>query len=224
MTTHDFNHNLTPLPLNTTPVSKATPQEDTAEQSAGITPHAMGLQLLLVSPADEQRKQVEQFIQQQYQQHFAARLNEFSPIILTVREVSTGRILGAVGLRYADAQPLFSEQYLSHSIQSLIADHEGMNVTRHSIIELGHFVVDRSSDVHTVIPIIGRFLKSLDVSWAVYTLSRPIKKSFARLGIQLIHLQHAHPQALQNSASDWGRYYDFKPAVYYSNILNNMNA
>jgi hypothetical protein len=215
--------NITSLTLNT-PSMPVDSQQAAMSRPAGPTPYALGVQLMLVSPADEQRSAVEQFIQQQYRQHYAAQLNEFFPIILAVREMQSGRLMGAVGLRYADEQPLFSEQYLGQSIESSIADKEQLNVTRHSIIELGHFAVAQPVDVNTVIPLIGRFLKSLDVSWAVYTLSRPIKVAFARLGIQLTHLQHAHQGSLQGHPSDWGRYYDFKPAVYYSSILNNMNA
>ena len=147
----------------------------------------------------------------------------FFPVILVVKDFKTSRILGAVGLRYADAYPLFSENYLSQSIEQVIAENEQIQIARNEIIELGHFVVDQSSDVNLVIPMIARFLKSLNVKWVVYTLSRPIKVAFQRLGIKLTHLQHAHADALQNSPSDWGRYYDYKPAVYYSNILNNMN-
>lgn len=193
-------------------------------QSQATTPFAMGIQLMLVSPADETRAAAERFIQRAYEQHFDAHLVEFSPIILVVREIANQRIMGAVGLRYADEQSLFSEQYLGQPVESMIADHEQQAINRHSVIELGHFAVDSAADVNTVIPMIGRFLKTLDVDWAVYTLSRPIKLAFARLGIQLIHLQHAHPGGLVNSRTDWGRYYDFKPAVYYSSVVNNMNA
>ena len=189
-----------------------------------ISPYARGLQMMLISPADELRKETEQFINAGYKKHFEAELVEFFPIILVVKDWKKGRILGAVGLRYADDYKLFSEQYLNQSIESAIASHQIADINRDEIIELGHFVVDQNHDVNTVIPMVASFLKSLNVKWAVYTLSRPIKVAFQKLGIQLTHLQHAHPKALQGSASDWGKYYDFKPAVYYSNILTNMNS
>ena len=188
------------------------------------SPHDRGLQLMLVSPADPCRKDAEAFINHGYKIHFDAQLQEFSPIILMVKDWKNNRIMGAVGLRYADDYKLFSEQYLSQPIDAMMSSQEPVEISRHEIIELGHFVVDQNEDVNTVIPMVASFLKSLDVKWAVYTLSRPIKVAFQRLGIQLTHLQHAHPNALLNGRSDWGRYYDFKPAVYYSNILTNMNS
>lgn len=196
---------------------------DASKQKKSSTPFDHGLQMKLLSPADFERNEIEQFIKNGYIKHFGANLNKFSPIILAVIDFKTGRILGAVGLRYADSQPLFSENYLTDSIESLLAEMSKQSVRRKDIIELSHFVVDQGSDVNVVITLVGQFLKSLDVTWAVYTLSRPIKLAFQRLGIQLTHIQHAHPDALKNSTTDWGRYYDFKPAVYCSNILKNMN-
>ncbi len=195
----------------------------TKQQSAD-TPFAKGLQLNLLSPVDDERASAEQFINAGYAKHFGAHLAEFSPIILTVKDFNNNRILGAVGLRYADSQPLFSESYLSESIESLLADKTNQVITRKQIIELSHFVVDKNTDVNVVFPMIGQFLKTLDVDWAVYTLSRPIKSAFQRLGIQLTHLQHAYADAVKGSKTNWGLYYDFKPAVYFSNITDNMNA
>ena len=188
------------------------------------SPHDRGMQLMLLSPAGPCRKDAERFINHGYKTHFDAQLESFFPIILLVKDWKNNRIMGAVGLRYADDYQLFSEQYLNQSIDSMIAMNESVEIARNEIIELGHFVVDQSEDINTVIPMVASFLKSLDVKWAVYTLSRPIKVAFQKLGIQLTHLQHAHPNALLNCQSNWGRYYDFKPAVYYSNILTNMNS
>jgi|GEM_PF-1123283 len=194
-----------------------------SEPRVNASSFAEGIQMMLVSPADTDRSAVEQFIVAGYAKHFDAKLAELFPVILAVKDINTDCLLGAVGLRYADDQKLFSEKYLSQPIESLISEHQGYPINRKHVIELGHFVVAQSSDVNTVIPVVAKFLKSLDVKWAVYTLSRPIKVAFQRMGIKLTHLQHAHPQALDKSKTDWGRYYDFKPAVYFSNILTNMN-
>lgn len=186
------------------------------------TPYSMGLQLMLISPVDESRVAIEKFIADGYEKHFAANLMDFFPIILAIKDIVNERFLGAVGLRYADDYKLFSENYLNHSIESELEQKELCAISRDEIIELGHFVVGMNSDADTAIPLIGQFLKTLNVRWAIYTLSRPIKVAFNRLGIKLIHLQHAHQAALSGSKTNWGRYYDFKPAVYYSDITKNL--
>ncbi|MCB1583945.1 MAG: thermostable hemolysin [Xanthomonadales bacterium] len=216
------NHNNTNNPHRSTQTNQHSLKTN---QELGIqTPFARGLQLNLLSPVDEQRKSAETFINAGYAKHFGAHLAEFSPIILTVKDFFNNRILGAVGLRYADGQSLFSENYLSEPIESLLSEKTNQKIKRKQVIELSHFVVDKNTDVNVVFPMIGQFLKTLDVDWAVYTLSRPIKSAFQRLGIQLTHLQHAYADAIKVSKTNWGHYYDFKPAVYFSSILENMNA
>jgi len=221
--TQSFHQKMKQLPDES--IDNIIPKSISHEHSnAEISPYAQGMQLILMSPAHPERKSIERFIQTGYKQHFNANLMTFFPVILVIKELETSRILGAVGLRYAKQQQLFSENYLNGKIENLLAEHENIEVLRQHIIELGHFVVAQSTDVNVVIPMVGQFLKKLDVKWAVYTLSRPIKVAFQRLGIKLLHLQHAHPDALTHSQTDWGRYYDYKPAVYYSNILTNMNS
>ncbi|WP_218944339.1 thermostable hemolysin [Marinicella rhabdoformis] len=202
-------------------IKKAAPK-NTVQSKA--TPFTQGIQLMLVSPVDEARGRVESFIANGYQKHFNATLVEFFPVILAIKEIDSGHILGAVGLRYAEGDQLFSEKYLMQSIESLISVKEGQSIDRKEVIELGHFIVSETSNVNTVMPLVAQFLKSLDVKWAIYTLSRPIKIAFKRMGIQLTHLQLADPEALRHSKTNWGNYYDFKPAVYYSSIETNMNT
>ncbi len=217
-------HQPAPSQNNLSQTQTAKYSESSIKGHCEQTPFARGLQLNLLSPVDDERKSAEQFINEGYAKHFEAHLAEFSPIILTVKDFHSNRILGAVGLRYADGQSLFSENYLSESIESLLTEKNNQKIKRKQIIELSHFVVDQNTDVNVVFPMIGQFLKTLDVDWAVYTLSRPIKSAFQRLGIQLTHLQHAYAGAVKGGKTDWGHYYDFKPAVYFSNISENMNG
>ena len=209
------------LPTNnwTANVKKASP-----EKTVNATPFSQGIQLMLVSPVDKERELVESFIAEGYRKHFDATLVEFFPVILAIKVIDSGLILGAVGLRYAEGDQLFSEKYLNQNIETILSAKENQVIDRKAVIELGHFIVSASSEVNTVMPLVAQFLKSLDVKWVVYTLSRPIKIAFKRMGIQLTHLQHADPEALRLSKTDWGNYYDFKPAVYYSNIETNMNT
>jgi hypothetical protein len=182
--------------------------------------------LELVSAISPIRSQVEDFIQLSYHNHFAANLRSFFPLILAVSKVSDNSLIGALGVRYADETQLFSECYLSNPIENMIVAHEKGEVkciNRRRIIELGNFVVRKTSDIKTVIPFIGKFIKSLDVEWAVYTLTRPIKAHFEKLGIELNFLNHAEASSVNDAANNWGSYYKYKPAVYYSNVKNNMN-
>lgn len=182
--------------------------------------------LQLVSAASPIRSRVEDFIQLSYHNHFSAHLSTFFPLILAVTKISDDSLIGALGVRYADETQLFSECYLPEPIETMILEHEQCDqksVNRRKIIELGNFVIRKTTDIKTVIPFISQFIKSLDVEWTVYTLTRPIKSHFDKLGITLNHLNQADISAINGAASDWGNYYKFKPAVYYSSVKNNMN-
>lgn len=177
----------------------------------------------LVSAASEIRGDVEQFIQTSYKKHFSAHLNEFFPLILAVTKISDGTIIGALGLRYADEEELFSECYLEQPIETLIQQNESKIIVRNKILELGNFVVRERSDIKSILPIISQYIKSLDVDWAVYTLTQPIKSYFDKCALKLIFLQKADVKAVNGAATDWGNYYKFKPAVYFSSVQKNMN-
>ena len=176
--------------------------------------------IALVSRASESRNRVERFMYESYQKHFSAELKTFSPIILAVFKKSDHSIVSALGLSYADEGKLFSEAYLVESIDQQIAQHELIKVNRSKIIELNSFVIDKTINIKNVLPQICNFIKSLDVDWTVYTLTKIMKRYFHRFGISLSFLSLAEQSALQDS-SDWGNYYNFEPAVYYSSVRRN---
>lgn len=177
----------------------------------------------LVSTASHIRKDVEAFVKASYKKHFSANLNTFFPLILTVINTNDDSIVGALGLRYAGEEKLFSECYLPESIEDFIFAHEDGTINRNKIIELGNFVVKNRTDIKAVLPLVAQFIKSLDVDWAIYTLTRPIKSYFNKFGIELNFLHDAKIKDVNGAATDWGRYYNFNPAVYYSSVKNNMN-
>jgi hypothetical protein len=177
----------------------------------------------LVTPASSRRKEVEEFVKASYKEHFSANLNSFFPLILTVINIDDDLIMGALGIRYADEDLLFSENYLPESIEDSIFFHEKGVINRSKIIELGNFVVNSKEDIKFVLPAVSKFIKSLDVNWAVYTLTRPIKSYFNKFGIELNFLHDANAKAVNGAATDWGKYYQFNPAVYYSSVKKSMN-
>jgi hypothetical protein len=177
----------------------------------------------LVTPASPIRNKVEKFIQTSYKNHFSAQLNIFFPLILTVINIDDDSIMGALGLRYADEEVLFSESYLPDTVENSIFAHEQGILNRSKIIELGNFVVESKADIKFVLPAFSQFIKSLDVDWVIYTLTRPIKSYFNKFGIELNFLHDAKAEAVNGAATDWGKYYQFNPAVYYSSVQKSMN-
>lgn len=190
--------------------------------SIDITPSSK-LKIEIVSKDNPHRAEVETFIQQSFATHFNANLHGFFPLILTIRNIKNNELIAAVGIRCAKKERLFSECYLDEPIEQTIVKLESTLTSRGKIAELGNFVVRNRSDIKRVIPILGQFIKTLNVDWVIYTLTRPIKTYFNKLGIELNHITDADIAKVNGAAKDWGRYYNFKPAVYYSNVKNNLN-
>ncbi len=181
------------------------------------------LKIEIVSQSSPNRQEVENFIADSFQNHFDAKLNNFFPLILTIRRIKNNGLIAAVGIRCAKKERLFSECYLDDSIEQTIVKLESTLTSRGKIAELGNFVVKNRSDIKQVIPVLGQFIKTLNVDWVIYTLTRPIKAYFHKLGIELNHIVDADVLKVNGAAKDWGRYYNFKPAVYYSSVNANLN-
>jgi hypothetical protein len=181
------------------------------------------LKIEIVSQSSPNRHEVENFIADSFQNHFDAKLKSFFPLILTIRKIKTNGLIAAVGIRCAKKEQLFSECYLDESIEQTIVKLESTLTSRGKIAELGNFVVKNRSDIKQVIPVLGKFIKTLNVDWVIYTLTRPIKEYFHKLGIKLNHIVDADISKVNGAAKDWGRYYNFKPAVYYSSVNANLN-
>lgn len=180
--------------------------------------------LKVVNKSVSQRKVVEDFIKSQYRHHFEANLLTFFPAILTVHCQQSQKLLGALGLRYADQSQLFSEQYLSAPIEQLIAAKTHSQVERDDIIELGHFALLKPRYLTPVINALAGFIKQLDSQWAIYTLSTPIKKIFDKLAIETTYLAAAEACQLKGDTNLWGHYYKQQPAVYYSHVQTAMQS
>ena len=177
----------------------------------------------LVTKASSRRKDVEAFIRESYATHFKAQLKSFFPIIITVIQKSNDKIVSALGLRYADTEQLFSESYLDKPIQEHILEADNCLINRNKIVELGNFAVGVREDVKTVLPIIAKFIKSINVDYLTYTLTTPIKAYFNFFNLELNHLAKANISAVNRAADDWGIYYKLKPAVYFTNVSRNKN-
>jgi acetate kinase len=177
----------------------------------------------LVSNTHKQRSEINHFIHAAYIRHFSAHLKTFFPLILTIKAIDTNETIAAVGIRYAKSENLFSECYLEESIEQTIATLESKPTTRNKVAELGNFVVKKQSDIKVVIPILGQFIKKLDVDWVVYTLTRPIRHYFNKLDIEVNYISDANISKVNGAAKNWGRYYNYKPAVYYSSVNKNLN-
>jgi hypothetical protein len=164
-----------------------------------------------VEISDVRRAELEAFIAGRYERFFGAKLGAYLPHLLSLRSAS-GRTRAALGYRGAAEGRLFVEDYLDAPAQQCVAQALGMPVDRATLVEVGNLAADPGLG-RSVVATMTRVLHELGFRHVLFAATGVLRASFGRLGLAPVLLASADPQRLQNSASQWGSYYDHRPQV-----------
>ncbi|HEX5739686.1 MAG TPA: thermostable hemolysin [Hydrogenophaga sp.] len=170
---------------------------------------------LHVHPADDPRRpEIEAFIQRVFSERFDAQVSHFAPMLVSMSDPLSGRILAAAGYRTAGEAPLFLEAYLSDPVERLLSGICGCSIDRAGIVEVGHLAADQAGEGRRLIFLLGQHLADEGVQWVVSTLTEALRQLFVRIGITPLPLGRADPSRLGTAAAaSWGRYYEHEPIV-----------
>lgn len=190
-----------------------------SKREQGMLPAARpGAELHLALPRDAaQRAALEAFIQERFAHHHQARIRHFMPCLLGLEGLD-GSLHGAVGCRNAETQPLFLERYLDAPIEQVIASRLGRQVARSEIVEVGNLAADGQGSGRALIVAVTELVAMLGFNWVVFTGTRSLRNSFARLGLGPQALAPADPARIGAEAADWGTYYAQQPMVMAGEI------
>ncbi len=162
------------------------------------------------------------FARRLYRRHHGA---DICPSYLSWRTVNAadGRPLAVLGYRAAADGPLFLESYLAGPIETVAAERLGMDVGRGDIVEIGCLAALPSPALvrlwHGSATALGdRF------SVAVATLTAPLRRGFARVGLPIVPIAPATRGQLAGKRENWGRYYDQDPVVCVGIIADGALA
>lgn len=161
---------------------------------------------------DPRRSEVEDFIRGVYADRYGAQVQQFAPVLVSLRD-SEGDIVAAAGYRQAAQTPLFLERYLAAPVETLLSAQAGIRPTRERIVEVGHLAASRAGEGRRLILLLGPHLAAQNVQWVVGTLTRELRHLFVRIGVTPLALGTADPAALGDDATHWGTYYDHRPLV-----------
>ena len=185
------------------------PASPALQSAAGPRP---GGRLVTVGPWHPERTAVERFIRRVYRDRYGANPRQFAPTLVALRD-ATGELVAAAGYRCAAEQPLFLERYLQAPVETLLAADPARPPSRARIVEVGHLAASRAGEGRRLIMLLGPHLAAQGFEWVVSTLTEELRHLFARLGIVPLALGAANPEVLGAEASNWGSYYDHRPAV-----------
>jgi len=184
--------------------------------------HAL-LRLVPIHRTHPHRDSCESFIAARFQRAYGARVRHFSPHLLGIRD-ALARWRAVSGYTPADGQTLFLEQYLDASIEVELALRTGHPVARESIVEIGNLAVASPGMARLLIPLFARHLHRLGYQWVVFTATRELRNTFARLGLKPLAIAAADPARLADGDGNWGSYYANEPIVMAGKISHGLRV
>ncbi|NOQ76642.1 MAG: thermostable hemolysin [Methylococcaceae bacterium] len=170
------------------------------------------------------RDEAEGFLKIRFKKHYGAKLTEFLPNILCLRNEDK-KIIAALGFQIADEKPLFFEQYLSQPIENHLENLSNQKQTRNRIVEVGNLASVSAGGSRCLIAALTAYLKAEGAEWVAFTAQTPLLNSFASMGIEIFTLQQAIPDFMSDKElKNWGNYYDHKPVIATGNVLQGFEA
>lgn len=156
-----------------------------------------------------------------YHESFGARLSPDYASYLSCGDAS--RSSAALGFRCADAGPLFLERYLDAPIEAHLPALFGRNFSRAQIVEIGNFA---AANAMAMVQLWGAAANDLSgiSEVAVATLTAPLRRMFARIGLPIACIAPATRERAGADADIWGRYYESDPWVCAGLIAQGQGA
>ncbi|MGQ7243406.1 thermostable hemolysin [Salinicola sp. V024] len=165
----------------------------------------------------QERATLEHFIADTYWQQHGASIAHFAPRLYGLWEQD--QLQAAVGVRRADASPLFLEHYLETPIEQALSDVLETQVDRMALAEIGNLAARRPG---MTVPLIRALIASLvaeECRWLAFTATATVRNGFRRLGLDVHRLAAADPTRLGTAQGDWGNYYLHRPWVMGGDLL-----
>jgi Thermostable hemolysin len=168
------------------------------------------VQILVVTQSHARRSEIERFIADVYRRHYGASLPAYPPTLIALIG-RNGQCLCASGLRFAESG-FFSECYLDHPIEHLLAEASGAPVRRERIFEVSGLASRAPQRAAQFLRYIVAYGESAGFDWAFFTATTRLRGLLCVLGLPVLVLGDADKQRAANPHI-WGSYYDGGPLV-----------
>lgn len=169
-------------------------------------------------PHAEGRNRVEEFLSSGFEKIFSAKTKSYMPLILETSD-DVNNTTACVGIRRLEEESAFLECYLEGEIEDCLSNKLNKKIERNKVIEIGSIVSKEFGAGGWLIIAATAWLKGSGYDWAALTATDDLKKAIGKLGIELIDLVEAKPEALSvEERSNWGSYYEHNPVVYVADI------
>lgn len=181
--------------------------EGRALKISPLTPSVISITGLFES----ERQRVEDFIKAIYKQSYRADINITYPVLMSVRN-DDNDILAAVGFRYAQAEPLFLEEYIREPIENILG------CERSEIVEIGNLASAGKGASIFLFAALASYLHNKDIRFATVTGTDYLHRSFENMGLKPRKICDANIAALPADGQQWGTYYGTNPRVLVGRV------
>ena len=159
-----------------------------------------------------ERAEIEAFVRAAFARKHDASVASFMPTLLSFRDAS-GELRGVIGLRRAEPQPLYLEQYLEQPVEAAIAAATGKRVQRHEVVEVGNLAGANCRTAMRMVAELPSYLLARDYRWIVFTATSAVRGILQGFGAPLVELARADGGRVAGGEDRWGRYYESDPRV-----------
>lgn len=158
------------------------------------------------------RQSLEAFIARRFAEAYGAEVEHFCRELVGLR-YPDGAWRAGVGYTPAGSQRLHLEHYLDASVEEVIARAVAGPVLRDAVVEVGNLAAASAGAAREIVVAMESHLQQRGYAWVVFTATRELRNTFARLRMSPIVVARADPARLPCGGSRWGRYYDNDPMV-----------
>lgn len=171
-----------------------------------------------IPPDHPERAAIEQFIRSVFRKAYGARIHHFAQTLLGIKGAN-GEWVAALGYTSAAGHELFVENYGGGSVEQQISGCLATPVKREQIVEVGNLAATDAGAARMLIANAIGYLYRQGFAWVIFTATRAVLNSFARLDLRPISLAVADPARLPDRGQSWGSYYRAKPQIMAGSIL-----
>lgn len=158
-----------------------------------------------------ERRRVEDFIKTVYKDSYGADIGVHYPLLMSVRN-ENGEILAAVGIRFAQREALFLEQYVGQPLENIL------RCPRAEIAEIGNLASAGQGASIFLFAALASYLHYKNIRYAAVTGTDFLHRYFEKLGLDPLEICEADIGALQSDGQSWGSYYDAGPRVLAGSV------
>jgi hypothetical protein len=166
----------------------------------------------LIDEQHARRSALETYIHDRFAREYGADINSFMPWLIALQ--TEQQFQAAIGFRPAGQSALFLETYLRQAVEHVLAQITQLPVERDQIVEVGNLAATQAGSSASLFCALASFLDHCHYQWVVISATPTVQNVFSKLGIPLIALAEALPQALPaEQRGRWGSYYECHPVV-----------